>query len=196
MRFTHTADLPECPDVVMARLLAGPTEHSQWDLSADRRRVRVHTERHLTTRSPRLISVDTEVAMAPVSAGTRLTMTVAISTGSFAEVLFRPWAARRVSATFAHLVHSLQTGAPLLTDLHRRGAATLVVRARIATLAILLLIAALFVAFFALISWLLAAAVAAAFILAAVAPVRRIAAARRAIGQLPSPAAAPRQDQP
>lgn len=182
MKFTHTAQLADPPDLVMARLLEGGSDTSAWELANDGSQVRLHAERPVG-RSSAGVNTETVVTVEPSQAGTKLTMTASLTISRRAELLLRPWAAHRVREVFAQLVRSLETGAPMSRDENWRAGARAKLRIRTVALIIQLLLGAVAVAFFALVAWPIAVLFAVMFVSVAVRPWRRLAAARDRIAK-------------
>lgn len=186
MTFSETAELAVDRETVMQRLLVdaatGPSR--AWEPLPDNRGIVMHTQRASSKDETRVTTTETLVYLDAEPHGTRVRMEVTMGFGmapSWALFLVRPLGRRRVRAAFRALLLALKTGDVSALHEERRRAAMLGVRARTAQLIFYLVFAAAAVAFFALVSPVLAVAVALFFILAAAFPVRRIIRARRQI---------------
>src|SRR5579863_2013003 len=183
MSFSEAEELPVDRDTVYQRLIQdAPASSERWQPLPDKRGAVMRTQRASARDPGRETTTDTTISLEPTPTGTRVQMDVTMSFGAaprWALFLVRPTARRRLRATFRAVILALQTGD--LSALHaesRRNRRT-VVRARTAQLVFLLTLAAVFVAFFALVSLVFAIALAAFFLIAAFFPIRRLLTARR-----------------
>ncbi len=187
MSFSETEELPIDRDTLFQRLIedAPDTGGQTWEPLPDKGGAVMHTERPSARNRSGQTTTDTTISLEPTPTGTRVHMDVTMSFGGapgWALALVRPTARRRVRTTFRALILALETGE--LSALHaesRRNQRT-VVRARTAQLVYLLILAAVFVAFFAFVSLALAIAMAVFFLIAAFFPIRQLLIARRRIG--------------
>jgi hypothetical protein len=190
MTFSEATELPDDRETLMQRLVADASTAPDrtWEPLPDNRGVVMRTQRASQKDPSRVTSTETFVYLDEEPHGTRVRMEVTMAFGtapSWALFLVRPLGRRRVHAAFRALVLALQTGDVSALHEERRRAARSGLRAHAAQLAFYLVFAAIAVAFFALVSVVLAVVVALFFVLAASFPVRRIVRARRHINALP-----------
>lgn len=184
MSFTEVTELPIDRDTLLQRLLADApdTAGGSWEPLPDNRGAIMHTQRASAKDPSRITTTDTGVSLDPTPTGTRVQMDVTMGFGTapgWALFLVRPLARRRLRAAFHALTLALQTGDLNALYEQRRRNARSGLRARTAQLVFYLIFAAVLVAFFALVSLVLAVVVAVFFLVAASFPVRRILGARR-----------------
>jgi hypothetical protein len=186
MTFSEGTELPVDRDTLLKRLLAEAPDPAsgRWEPLADNRGAAMHTERASAKDPSRITTTDSGISLDPTPTGTRVQMDVTMGFGTapaWAMFLVRPLARRRLHAAFQALILALQTGDVSALHEQRRRNARSGLRARTAQLVFYLVFAALLVAFFALVSVVLAVVVAVFFLVAASFPVRRILGARRDI---------------
>jgi hypothetical protein len=186
MTFTEVTELPIDRNTLVQRLLADApnTAEGTWEPLPDNRGAVMHSQRASANDPSRVTTTDTAISLDPTPTGTRVQMDVTMAFGTapaWALFLVRPLARRRLHAAFHALILALQTGDASALHEQRRRNARSGLRARTAQLVLYLVFAALLVAFFALVSLVLAVVVAIFFLVAASFPVRRILGARRDI---------------
>lgn len=186
MSFSQAQELPIDRDMVYQRLIEdGPASGERWQPLPDKRGAVMHTQRASARDPARQTTTDTTISLEPTPMGTLVQMDVTMSFGAapcWALVLVRPTARRRLRATFRAVTLALQTGD--LSALHEEGRRNqrTAVRARTAQLVFILILAAVFLAFFAFVSLVFAIVLAVVFLIAAAFPIRRLRMARRRMG--------------